>query len=113
MHRRADGLLKKPLRIGRVTGAETGGVWRQKIAHIGALQDIHRKCVFPAMNIQWNTYNSLIGHATPHTGACFRCHNGILRDEEGQPMTVDCQSCHYVLADREIDPRILDRLLQE
>ena len=66
--------------------------------------------VHPGMNIQWNTYNSLIGHATPHTQACFRCHNGILRDENDVPITIDCKACHFILADREADPRILDRL---
>lgn len=75
-----------------------------------ALQDIHRSYVFPDMNIEWNTYSSLIGHATPHTRACFRCHNGVLRDTAGEPITLDCNSCHYVLANREAEPRILDRL---
>ena len=82
----------------------------QVSAAVPALQEIHRTFVHPDMNIQWNTYNSLIGHATPHTQACFRCHNGILRDDEGVPITVDCKACHYILADRETDPRILDRL---
>jgi hypothetical protein len=76
---------------------------------VPTLQEIHQMFVHPDMNIQWNTYNSLIGHATPHTKACFRCHNGILRDEGGEPITVDCAACHFVLANREIDPRVLDR----
>ncbi|MBT8485907.1 MAG: cytochrome C [Phycisphaerales bacterium] len=74
------------------------------------LQDIHRSNVFPAMNVQWNTYSSLIGHATEHTRACFRCHDGRLRDETGAPITLDCRSCHYILANREVAPTILDRL---
>jgi hypothetical protein len=77
---------------------------------VAALQEIHRAYVYPEMNIQWNTYNSLIGHANPHTRACFRCHNGILRDEAGESITIDCKSCHFILANREADPRILDRL---
>ncbi|MHC4992215.1 MAG: cytochrome C, partial [Planctomycetota bacterium] len=79
-------------------------------AAVTPLQEIHRSFVFPKMNIQWNTYNSLIGHATEHTQACFRCHNGILRDEAGEAITLDCNACHHVLADREENPRILDRL---
>ncbi|MHC4909242.1 MAG: NapC/NirT family cytochrome c [Planctomycetota bacterium] len=79
-------------------------------AAVPVLQEIHRTFVHPDMNIQWNTYNSLIGHATPHTQACFRCHNGILRDGAGAPITVDCKSCHFILANREEDPRILNRL---
>ena len=77
---------------------------------VPVLQEIHRSYVFPAMNIKWNTYNSLIGHGTEHTQACFRCHNGLLRDEVGEAITLDCNACHYVLANREAEPRILDRL---
>lgn len=80
-------------------------------ATVAPLQQLHRENVFPEMNIQWNTYTSRIGHATPHTQACFRCHNGVLRDETGASITMDCTSCHYVLADREVDPRILERLV--
>jgi hypothetical protein len=79
-------------------------------AMVPELQEIHRSFVFPQMNIGWNTYNSRIGHATPHTQACFRCHNGILRDPGGEPITLDCKACHFILANREVNPRILDRL---
>ena len=82
-------------------------------ATVPEVQAIHRAYVFPEMRIQWNTYSSLIGHATPHTQACFRCHNGILRDEAGAPITLDCNSCHFILANREANPRILDRLVTE
>ncbi len=79
---------------------------------VPALQDIHRAFVFPSMNIQWHTYNSNIGHATQYNQACFRCHNGVLRDDTDESITLDCTSCHYILANRETDPRILDRLGQ-
>ena len=82
-------------------------------AVVPEVQAIHRAYVFPSMKIGWNTYNSNIGHATPHTQACFRCHNGILRDEAGTAITLDCNSCHFILANRETNPRILDRLVTE
>ncbi|MHC5002663.1 MAG: NapC/NirT family cytochrome c [Planctomycetota bacterium] len=78
---------------------------------VPALQEIHRLFVYPEMNIQWNTYNSLIGHPTSHTLACFRCHNGVLRDQAGETITLDCDSCHHILANRETDPRVLKNLV--
>ena len=77
---------------------------------VGPLQELHRQFVYPEMKIEWNTYNSLIGHPTQHTSACFRCHSGVLRDEVGEPVTLDCTACHFVLADREVSPAILRSL---
>ncbi len=71
------------------------------------LQEIHRLFVHPEMKIEWNTYPSLLGHPTPQTAGCFRCHDGVLRDEQGIPITTKCESCHYVLANKELDPAIL------
>ncbi len=92
-------------------------VWEQRQAAIEAsvapLQDIHRVFVYPEMKIQWDTYPSLIGHPTPATAACFRCHNGVLRDDRGRPITVECDACHYVLADHETNPEILRTLVNE
>ena len=80
-------------------------------ASVPVLQEIHELYVHPEMNLQWNTYNSLLGHPTEHTAACFRCHNGVMRDEEGIPITTECEACHFVLADKERDPMIL-RILE-
>jgi hypothetical protein len=71
------------------------------------LKDIYRQQVFPQMNIQWNTYESLIGHPTKNTQRCFRCHDGLFRDEAGDRITLDCDSCHYILAEQSQDPSIL------
>jgi hypothetical protein len=76
------------------------------------LQDIHTTYVYPNMKIAWNTYPSLLGHPTPHTSACFRCHGGTLVDEQGLQITNDCRACHYVLAEDEQDPMIL-RMLKD
>ena len=79
---------------------------------VPVLQEIYGLYVYPEMNLQWNTYNSLLGHPTEYTAACFRCHNGIMKDEEGIPITTECIACHYVLADKEKDPMIL-RILED
>ena len=79
-------------------------------AAVPVLQKIYNLYVHPEMNIKWNTYPSLIGHPTPATQACFRCHDGLLRDEQGKTISADCDSCHYILADRERDPMVLRAL---
>ena len=81
-------------------------------ASVAPLQDIHDLYVYPEMNLQWDTYYSLLGHPTEHTAACFRCHNGIMRDEDAIPITTECVACHFVLADKEQDPMIL-RILED
>ncbi len=76
------------------------------------LQQMFRQFVYPEMNLQWNTYPSLLGHPTEHTAACFRCHNGIMVDDDEIPITTECEACHFVLADKEQDPMIL-RILED
>lgn len=78
---------------------------------IAVLQDIHRLNVFPQMNIQWNTYTSQIGHPSRDGKArCFRCHDGRFRDETGQPITLACNACHYILAQDNPDTAVLNIL---
>lgn len=81
-------------------------------ASVPVLQDMHSLYVYPQMNLQWNTYSSMLGHPTEHTNACFRCHNGVMLDEENIPITTECAACHSVLADKEQDPMIL-RILED
>lgn len=90
---------------------EVWSTYKERIeATIPVLQEIHDLFVYPEMNIEWNTYPSLIGHPTPYTSACFRCHDGVLRDSEGQPITLECEPCHFVLANKEVDPVIMKML---
>ncbi len=76
---------------------------------IAALQQIHRENVFPSMNITWNTYTTDIGHPTPNAARCFRCHDGLFRDDQGKgkPIPLGCDTCHYVLASDSRDPSVL------
>ena len=67
--------------------------------------------VFPSMNITWGTYESHIGH--PDMSAevgCFRCHGGDHATEDGDTISMDCTTCHNVLAEREKDPEILQTM---
>lgn len=85
--------------------------WGDKVEKtVPQLQEIYRTHVFPEMNIGWNTYYSLIGHPTENTAGCFRCHNGVLRDDAGEGITLACDSCHHVLAREEEHPAILRQL---
>jgi hypothetical protein len=64
--------------------------------------------VFPEMRITWNTYANFAGHRDG-TG-CFRCHNEMLVQEDGRPISQDCRICHIVLAQEEENPAILQTL---
>lgn len=67
--------------------------------------------VFPSMNITWGTYESHIGHPDMSTEVgCFRCHGGEHVAEDGEAITMDCSTCHNVLAERETAPPILETI---
>jgi nitrate/TMAO reductase-like tetraheme cytochrome c subunit len=77
-----------------------------------ALGDIWCWNVFPAMNIRWGTYKSHIGHPDMSTAiGCFRCHGGEHATAEGETISMDCTTCHSVLAEREKDPEVLKTIL--
>jgi hypothetical protein len=87
---------------------ETWAACRGQIeAAVPHLQETHRLYVYPYMRVRWNTYPSLIGHPESTTLGCFRCHDGILRDQHGETITADCDVCHHVLAREQSDPAIL------
>jgi len=64
--------------------------------------------VFPEMVIGWNTYKSNIGHRDDQ--GCFRCHQDDYKTENGREIPSDCDLCHYILADREPSPDIMQVL---
>jgi hypothetical protein len=65
-------------------------------AAVALLQGTYRRNIHHQMNIDWNTYPSLIGHKVD-TG-CFRCHSPDLVDDEGIAISSDCTLCHSILA---------------
>ncbi|MBD1400037.1 NapC/NirT family cytochrome c [Pelovirga terrestris] len=62
--------------------------------------------VFPEMQIQWSTYENWLSH-----DGCFRCHNYQHEAETGELISMDCDTCHTVLAEEEHKPAILKQLL--
>lgn len=76
---------------------------------IAGVQAAYLENVFPEMGIQWDTYHSNLGH-TNELG-CFRCHNEEHEAENGEVISMDCETCHTILAEEEEDPEILKTLL--
>lgn len=73
---------------------------------IAGVQAAYLENVFPEMNIQWNTYTNNLGH-----DGCFRCHNYEHEAADGSLISMDCDTCHTILAEDEEDPEILRTLL--
>ena len=79
-------------------------------AAVISAQGIYNSNVWPSMKITWGAYPSLLGH-TVATG-CFRCHNDEHKTADGRKISQDCALCHSVLAQDEVDPKILKDLRQ-
>jgi hypothetical protein len=77
-----------------------------------ALGDIYCWNIFPDMNVTWGTYKNHIGHPDmSYEVGCFRCHGGEHVSDEGEMISMDCTTCHSILAQDEEDPEILRTLL--
>ena len=75
---------------------------------IAGIQQAYAENVFPEMNIQWGTYTNHLGH-NDDVG-CFRCHDEDHETENGEVISMDCDTCHTILAEDEADPEILRTL---
>ncbi len=53
---------------------------------------IFDRSVFPAMKVNWKTYNSNIGHR--NWPGCFRCHDGRHVSRSGKALSMGCTDCH-------------------
>lgn len=73
---------------------------------IAGVQSAYTENVFPEMQIQWDTYANWMSH-----DGCFRCHNYQHEAATGELITMDCDTCHTVLAEEEHKPTILKQLL--
>ncbi len=74
------------------------------------LGDIYSVNVFPQMEVWWNTYPEHIGHE--RSEGCYRCHGRRLRTTDRETISRDCDVCHSVLAEREVNPAIVTELYQ-
>ncbi|MCF6266095.1 MAG: NapC/NirT family cytochrome c [Desulfuromusa sp.] len=78
---------------------------------IAGVQAAYVENVFPEMGIQWDTYSSNIGHSNEL--GCFRCHNDEHESASGEVISMDCDTCHTILAEEEEDPEVLKMLMGE
>ncbi len=76
---------------------------------IAGVQAAYTENVFPEMGIQWGTYSSNIGH--DNDLGCFRCHDEEHTAKDGQTISMDCDTCHTILAEDESNPEILKTLI--
>lgn len=75
---------------------------------ITGVQDAYSGNVFPEMKIEWGTYPNHIGHL--ENPGCFRCHDESHETANGEVISMDCETCHVILAEDEKDPAILRTL---
>ncbi|MDT8436550.1 MAG: NapC/NirT family cytochrome c [Gemmatimonadota bacterium] len=61
------------------------------------LGDVYATNVFPAMNVDWNTYENHLGHIGME-GGCFRCHSDAFESEDGRRISTSCDLCHQIVA---------------
>jgi len=80
----------------RTYGARAVAMGSDMEQMVGELQAIYSRNIFPAMNVEWNTYPSHLGHQDQ--AGCFRCHNRDMVDEQGKAVPYDCTLCHSILA---------------
>jgi nitrate/TMAO reductase-like tetraheme cytochrome c subunit len=63
------------------------------------LQQIYRRTIFPEMKADWRAHPDNIGHRD--SAGCFRCHNDVMLDEDGEAVFNKCTVCHAILAQNE------------
>ena len=83
--------------------------WKKIEQAIAGIQQAYIENVFPEMGIQWETYPNHLGHANGM--GCFRCHNDEHESATGKVISMDCDTCHTILAEDEKDPEVLETLL--
>jgi nitrate/TMAO reductase-like tetraheme cytochrome c subunit len=73
--------------------SQTGSIDQQALAKtVGAVQELYRRNIFPAMKVTWGSYPDNRGHITS-TG-CFRCHDDSHEAKDGSKISGDCEYCH-------------------
>ena len=74
-------------------------IWQKRKADIDRLilvaKEIYQRNFFPEMNVSWRTYPDNIGHKI--FPGCFRCHDGLHKDDKGVAISNACGTCHEFL----------------
>lgn len=58
------------------------------------LVQIHKRNVFPKMNLYWGAHPTNLQHENPDAPGCFRCHTDELHTAGGASISQDCELCH-------------------
>jgi len=75
---------------------------------ISGIQAAYAENVFPEMKIEWNTYRNFLGHK--NDSGCFRCHDDGHNTKAGETISMNCDTCHVILAEDEEAPKVLETL---
>ena len=75
---------------------------------ITGIQAAYTENVFPEMKIEWNTYRNFLGHK--NDSGCFRCHDDGHNTKAGETISMNCDTCHIILAEDEKAPKVLEIL---
>jgi hypothetical protein len=79
----------------KAQSAHSAGAERDEIdLAVRAAQSIHRRSVFPEMNVTFGTYPNNIGHID--APGCFRCHDDEHVAKDGKKIGQDCETCHAI-----------------
>ncbi len=62
------------------------------------VQRIYSRNYFPRMNVSWKKFPDNLGHL--YYKGCFRCHDGKHKNEKGEILSRDCNTCHTILAQK-------------
>jgi hypothetical protein len=68
---------------------------------VAGLQQVFRQNIFPYMGARWSEYPNHIGHL--EFDGCFRCHNDRHVSEDGEYISRDCNLCHIIGVQGELD----------
>jgi hypothetical protein len=60
------------------------------------LKDIYSRNFFPEMQTDYRARENNLSHFV--NDGCFRCHDGIKQDAEGNTISSDCETCHLIVA---------------
>lgn len=60
------------------------------------LQKIYSQNFFPEMKTDYRVRENNLSHFV--NDGCFRCHDGIMKNQYGQVLSSDCNTCHLIVA---------------
>lgn len=63
---------------------------------IRSLQTIYNQNFFPEMKTDYRARENNLSHFV--NDGCFRCHDGVKENEEGETLSSACTSCHLIVA---------------